>query len=62
MDDIAVSPTAEVGSHILTHLKPFTQYAVYIKTYTLAVEKVGAQSNIMYIRTLPGGIMILVIS
>nr|AVT56260.1 insulin receptor 1 [Boisea trivittata] len=39
--------------HILTRLKPFTQYAFYVKTYTIASEKSGAQSPIQYFRTDP---------
>lgn len=39
--------------HILTQLQPYTQYAFYVKTYTIATEKVGAQSKIQYFRTIP---------
>ncbi|XP_054277589.1 insulin-like peptide receptor isoform X2 [Macrosteles quadrilineatus] len=39
--------------HILTQLQPYTQYAFYVKTYTIATEKVGAQSKIQYFRTFP---------
>lgn len=39
---------------ILTGLKPYTQYAYYVKTYTMASESNGAQSEINYFRTLPG--------
>lgn len=39
---------------MLTNLKPFTRYAYYIKAYTLAVEKVGVQSDVAYFVTLPG--------
>jgi insulin receptor len=38
----------------LTKLEPYTQYAYYVKAYTLATEKTGAQSDINYFRTLPG--------
>lgn len=38
----------------LTRLEPYTQYAYYIKAYTLATERSGAQSEIQYFRTLPG--------
>lgn len=38
----------------LTKLEPYTQYAYYVKAYTLATEKTGAQSKINYFRTLPG--------
>lgn len=40
-------------AHILTLLKPYTQYAYYVKTYTIATEESGAQSKVMYFTTLP---------
>lgn len=43
-----------IYAHILTQLKPYTQYAFYVKTYTIATEKSGAQSNLEYFRTSPG--------
>jgi hypothetical protein len=39
--------------HIITYLKPYTQYALYVKTYTIASEKKGAQSDILYFKTQP---------
>lgn len=41
------------NSHILTQLKPYTQYAYYVKTYTIATERSGAQSEVKYFTTLP---------
>ncbi|UYV63309.1 InR [Cordylochernes scorpioides] len=38
---------------IITYLKPFTQYAIYIRTFTLASSQLGAQSTIHYLRTMP---------
>lgn len=38
----------------ITKLEPFTQYAFYVKAYVVSTEKTGAQSNIDYVRTLPG--------
>lgn len=38
---------------ILTHLKPYTQYAYYIKTYTVASERRGGITPIQYFRTKP---------
>lgn len=35
----------------LSHLRPYTQYAYYIKTYTIASEQKGGQTNIQYFRT-----------
>ncbi|XP_043280650.1 insulin-like receptor [Venturia canescens] len=40
-------------THILTQLKPYTQYAFYVKTYTIATERSGAQSKVQYFTTLP---------
>ncbi|XP_024086172.1 insulin receptor-like isoform X2 [Cimex lectularius] len=37
--------------HIITRLEPYTQYAFYVKTYT--VDSTGIQSPIQYVRTLP---------
>lgn len=45
---------ATIVQIILTNLKPFTQYAYYVKTYTIASEPYGGQSDILYFRTLPG--------
>lgn len=39
--------------HLLAQLKPYTQYAFYVKTYTIATERNGAQSSIYYFRTHP---------
>lgn len=39
--------------HMLPGLKPYTQYAYYVKTYTVASEPNGAQSKIQYFTTLP---------
>ncbi|XP_042898264.1 insulin-like peptide receptor isoform X1 [Parasteatoda tepidariorum] len=38
--------------HNITGLKPFTQYALYIRTYTTASGRQGAQSSIVYFKTL----------
>lgn len=38
---------------LLNNLSPYTQYAFYVKTLTIASEKNGAQSDIQYIRTNP---------
>lgn len=37
----------------LTKLEPYTQYAYYVKAYTLATEQKGAQSEIKYFTTKP---------
>lgn len=42
----------------LQHLKPWTQYAIFVKAITLLVEdkhSPGAKSDIIYIRTRPSG-------
>lgn len=38
----------------LTNLEPYTQYAFYVKAYTLSTEQNGAQSEIQYVRTRAG--------
>lgn len=38
----------------ITALKSYTQYAYYLKAYTLSLDKAGAQSEVQYFRTLPG--------
>ncbi|XP_063242615.1 insulin-like receptor isoform X2 [Bacillus rossius redtenbacheri] len=52
VDDVDV-PEEDVVDHPLTKLKPFTQYAFYVKTYTISTERTGAQSPIYYVTTLP---------
>lgn len=48
-----ISHNSSVIEVFLTHLKPYTQYAYYIKTYTIASEQRGGQTNIQYFRTNP---------
>ncbi|KAG8231626.1 hypothetical protein J437_LFUL012555, partial [Ladona fulva] len=54
VDDVSV-PVGDPKEiyHIITKLKPYTQYAFYVKTYTVATETTGAQSEIHYFRTKP---------
>lgn len=54
VDDVNDFTTLDAISFPLTKLEPYTQYAYYVKAYTLATERTGAQSNIQYFRTLPG--------
>ncbi|KAJ6635921.1 Insulin-like receptor, partial [Pseudolycoriella hygida] len=44
---------ASVIQIILTNLKPFTQYAYYVKTDVIITEPYGGQTDIQYFRTLP---------
>lgn len=44
---------APIVQIVLTNLKPYTQYAYYVKTFTIASEPYGGQSNIHYFRTSP---------
>ncbi|CAK9825863.1 Insulin-like receptor [Anthophora retusa] len=59
VDDVTASTNTtsngkkNVHSHYLSQLKPYTQYAYYVKTYTIATERSGAQSNLTYFRTMP---------
>lgn len=41
--------------HVIAELKPYTQYALYIKTYTIDTATKGAQSEIIYFHTSPDG-------
>lgn len=50
-DNVKNLPTTQV----VNDLMPFTQYAIYVKTYTVAQENQGARSNISYFTTLPSG-------
>lgn len=58
VDDVSLSgnesDTSKV-SYPLSHLKPYTQYAYYVRTYTITSETNSAQSDINYFRTLPDG-------
>ncbi|XP_037039438.1 insulin-like receptor isoform X2 [Bradysia coprophila] len=38
---------------VITNLKPYTQYAYYVKTYTISSEPSGGQTDILYFTTLP---------
>ena len=54
--DPSSAKAVPASTHILTYLKPYTQYAFYVRTYTVArgAQSVrGAQSKIQYFRTLP---------
>ena len=56
VDDVSPEKDGDDSqNYILTKLKPFTQYAFYVKTYTIATEKSGAQSPIQYFWTFPDG-------
>ncbi|XP_026758782.1 insulin-like receptor isoform X2 [Galleria mellonella] len=54
--DIITNPCKHVQPSFrpLTDLRPYTRYAAYVKTYTTQQDKKGAQSNIIYFKTLPG--------
>uniref|UniRef100_A0A182MYU2 Tyrosine-protein kinase receptor n=1 Tax=Anopheles dirus TaxID=7168 RepID=A0A182MYU2_9DIPT len=54
VDDVANMQERDRTNHILTRLQPFTQYAYYVKTYTLSSENLGGQTDITYFRTSPG--------
>ncbi|XP_026678999.1 insulin-like growth factor 1 receptor, partial [Diaphorina citri] len=45
--------TTDPCIQIIPNLKPFTQYAYYVRTYTIATERNGAQSPIQYFLTKP---------
>ncbi|XP_072941369.1 insulin-like receptor isoform X2 [Epargyreus clarus] len=45
---------AQPEFYLLSQLTPYTRYALYVKTYTTLQDQKGAQSAIVYFRTLPG--------
>jgi insulin receptor len=47
------STIASRMSHNVTHLKPFTQYAYYVKSYVTASAAEEGRSSIQYFRTYP---------
>ncbi|XP_060537020.1 insulin-like receptor [Cylas formicarius] len=53
VDDVPNNPNVDPVQHPLTNLKPYTQYAFYVRTYTVANEKRGAESKIQYFVTKP---------
>lgn len=61
VDDVPLELKQDYYMYIMTHLKPYTQYAFYVKTYTIAAERMGAQSPIHYVKTLPGGKLPLIL-
>ncbi|KAL1493064.1 hypothetical protein ABEB36_011201 [Hypothenemus hampei] len=53
VDDVANNLDVDPVRHTISNLKPFTQYAFFVKTYTIASEQRGAQSMITYFITKP---------
>ena len=53
VDDVPVSQDSVEENHLITQLKPYTQYAYYIKTYMISTGGSGAQSPLQYFRTKP---------
>ncbi|XP_050314693.1 insulin-like receptor isoform X2 [Anthonomus grandis grandis] len=51
VEDVANNIDVDPVVLVLKNLKPFTQYAFFVKTYTIATEKNGAQSEITYFKT-----------
>ena len=64
MTDSSMSASA-FETNILTNLKPYTQYAIYVQTYTVALQttgqRIGARSKIIYERTSPAGNLLYLI-
>jgi len=55
MDDVAIAESIDDEiTFIITGLVPNTQYAFYVKTYTLTDSRFGGISNISYFTTAPG--------
>lgn len=59
MVDVELRPDKESDPGVLlSALKPWTQYAIFVKAFTLRVEDrhmPGAKSKVVYIRTSPSG-------
>ncbi|KAG8185562.1 hypothetical protein JTE90_017566 [Oedothorax gibbosus] len=53
VDDVDATDEDDVVMTLIPHLKPFTTYAAYMRTYTIASAVVGAQSPIIYFTTKP---------
>ncbi|GIY26330.1 insulin receptor [Caerostris darwini] len=53
IDDVDANDEDDSIITLLPHLKPFTTYAAYMRTYTIASALVGAQSPIIYFTTKP---------
>lgn len=47
------SPDDNYIVQVLTNLNSYTRYAIYVKTYTIASEKHGGKSSVIYFRTQP---------
>lgn len=59
MVDVELRPEKESDPGVLlSGLKPWTQYAIFVKAITLMVEDkhvLGAKTKVVYIRTSPSG-------
>uniref|UniRef100_A0A1I8N6N6 Tyrosine-protein kinase receptor n=1 Tax=Musca domestica TaxID=7370 RepID=A0A1I8N6N6_MUSDO len=50
-DDWYVSPPTKEIKYVFTELKPYTQYAYYVKTMTISTERRSGQSDIQHFTT-----------
>jgi insulin receptor len=64
--DVAANHDAEPEENemnIITYLKPYTQYAIFVETLTVELlqtgKRIGARSPILYERTSPAGKLIV---
>lgn len=53
VDEVAGARNVSFVPIVLTHLKPYTQYAYYVRTYTVASEQRGGMTKIKYFTTAP---------
>lgn len=53
VEEIAAGRNIGVVPIVLTYLKPYTQYAYYVRTYTVASEQRGGMTKIQYFTTAP---------
>lgn len=53
MEDISIDKSQPTFPVFMSRLLPYTQYAFYLKTYTIATQLYGGQTDIHYLRTNP---------
>lgn len=53
MEDISIDRSEDQFTVFMSRLTPYTQYAYYLKTYTIASQLYGGQTPIQYLTTSP---------
>lgn len=52
VEDVQYDKSQDTFDTVITRLRPYTQYAYYIKAFTISNTKIGGQTDIHYFRTL----------